>query len=646
MADSEELKKAMMSYAERLRMVRRLSAPSVEEVNNADDYCRLLLANFRRIGELAADNETMLRDILMPVLKSEEALSEEEAENLDALNELLIDDRHSEVLDIHLAEMINTRLSGPEENLSVDEALDDLDQKVHILDRRIDVAYERMGNSLRANNLEEAARIRKSGIADHTEMMRFLEKDVFVQLSPEARDTVLTAVRYGANLYEQEDPRGMVVLLKNLREQFRDPFYHELSPDSDWDKHDFMLCEYIAELCYGENLPAEVYKACYEAICECERLLEKPGGERLADFFGAVFLKCIGLCAAIMTSDPSVNRRLEEVIQLYEERDIFDYSRKGTNENLANPAMILHVIDMVRTSKEYVLPESVLELQRRIPYDVMYYYSMARVGDMSIPFINHLDNFMGDFREIPGGIRCGELCLRTLVAIHPPTYIHSNMVAKFSLCMTRHLLYLHPELFTSFPGCGSVEEVEKNSDRILDYVYNAALYHDIGKLTIIDVIAMYGRRLLDTEFLELKKHPDNGAELALIHESLRNYADVIRGHHLWYDGSRGYPMDFDPSASPYKTIIDIVTVADCLDAATDRVGRSYSRGKTPEELTEEIKAGAGTRYAPFMAELLENTVVAADIRYLLDEGRSKLYRDTFNLLMELFGKGRKVKTES
>ena len=44
-----------------------------------------------------------------------------------------------------------------------------------------------------------------------------------------------------------------------------------------------------------------------------------------------------------------------------------------------------------------------------------------------------------------------------------------------------------------------------------------------------------------------------------------------------------------------KVIIDIVTVADCLDAATDTVGRSYSTGKKPDEIFMEIQDGADTR---------------------------------------------------
>jgi response regulator RpfG family c-di-GMP phosphodiesterase len=84
-----------------------------------------------------------------------------------------------------------------------------------------------------------------------------------------------------------------------------------------------------------------------------------------------------------------------------------------------------------------------------------------------------------------------------------------------------------------------------------------------------------------------------GSELLRRLESTRRYADVALGHHRFYDDSRGYPEDFKTSESKDKPIIDLVMCADCMDAATDSVGRSYNRGKTLEEYTKEVKEGSG-----------------------------------------------------
>ena len=143
---------------------------------------------------------------------------------------------------------------------------------------------------------------------------------------------------------------------------------------------------------------------------------------------------------------------------------------------------------------------------------------------------------------------------------------------------------------------------------------------------------MYGRGLLDEEFSMIKSHPETGAKIAKEHGSTRDYADVIMGHHVWYDCSKGYPSCFNTFESPYKTIIDIVAAADCLDAATDTVGRSYSKGKTFSDFEKEIAQESGTRYAPFLPDLFKQPMFRQDIEYLLDAGRRKMYREAFYIL--------------
>ena len=98
----------------------------------------------------------------------------------------------------------------------------------------------------------------------------------------------------------------------------------------------------------------------------------------------------------------------------------------------------------------------------------------------------------------------GEFCVNAFSAVHPPTYVHINMVARLAECMTRHLISTKPELFVGFPGCEDVEDVRKNRRRIINYAFHSSLCHDLGKLFIIDTITMYGRNLLDSEFMTIK----------------------------------------------------------------------------------------------------------------------------------------------
>jgi HD-GYP domain-containing protein (c-di-GMP phosphodiesterase class II) len=178
----------------------------------------------------------------------------------------------------------------------------------------------------------------------------------------------------------------------------------------------------------------------------------------------------------------------------------------------------------------------------------------------------------------------------------------------------------------------------KNRDAILNYTWHAALCHDAGKLFIIDTIFVYGRKLLDMEFDLIKTHPKMGAKILERYSSTRKYAEVALGHHKWYDNSRGYPEEIDTSNSPVKTIIDLVQCADCLDAATDTVGRSYNRGKTFDDLFKEICDGSNTRYAPWLPELLSKAEVREDIEFLLASGRDQNYHDTYQLLKSVHDK--------
>ena len=69
-----------------------------------------------------------------------------------------------------------------------------------------------------------------------------------------------------------------------------------------------------------------------------------------------------------------------------------------------------------------------------------------------------------------------------------------------------------------------------------------------------------------------------------------------------------------------------------MDAATDRVGRSYNRGKTLDDYIGEIKEAFGTRYAPWAYELLTDSTVRDELEHILDHERSGIYKETYNLL--------------
>ena len=161
---------------------------------------------------------------------------------------------------------------------------------------------------------------------------------------------------------------------------------------------------------------------------------------------------------------------------------------------------------------------------------------------------------------------------------------------------------------------------------VLTDMARQALLHDCGKCEIVEVINRQNRHLFDEEFALIKTHPQKGVDMLEHDPALTPYNDIIIGHHKSYDGKSGYPTYFDNTKSPVKPIIDLITIADCTDAATDILGRNYSKGKKFTVLFDELKAGAGTKYNPTIVSMIEDDdVLFADLAYLTTDGRHEIY---------------------
>lgn len=128
-----------------------------------------------------------------------------------------------------------------------------------------------------------------------------------------------------------------------------------------------------------------------------------------------------------------------------------------------------------------------------------------------------------------------------------------------------------------------------------------------------DIIRMFRHRKdqqNSTQYNQVLEHVSTNPRLGLkylkISKELKSYHDTTLGHHKWYNGKGGYPSDFDNTKSPYRFMIDIITLCDCMQAATERVGRNYKQEKSFEKVMEELRKGAGTRYNPDLVKLIDD----------------------------------------
>jgi len=216
---------------------------------------------------------------------------------------------------------------------------------------------------------------------------------------------------------------------------------------------------------------------------------------------------------------------------------------------------------------------------------------------------------------------------------HIPTYAHSIMVGKIAYCLTKFLIKMNPQCFIGNIDISTVEQVFEQSEELCRFAETSGLCHDVGKISYIINPYMHARILTDEEFELIKRHPDDGKTMLVRNDgALHNdgYADIVYGHHKYFDNTGGYPTDFDRKNSKHTIMIDIIAVADSIDAATDDIAKTHAKAKSLDTVCAEVISGAGSRYSPIVADVLQNSDVIDALRYILENERSNAYFTAYN----------------
>ena len=621
--------KRLYGYSRRMSRIRMLSSMQIDTIGTAEAYRAALSENFKNIGKLAEGNRSVVDDIINPMLENDDTLSEKTIQTIRTLNDSLLDIWTHDNVDLPMMSLLSERL--------MKDALkkDDDDYIVRQLDEEISACTSLILETRRiVTDLEITETIRRRGKEALDRILEYLDHDKFLKLSNENRELVMINSRYGVALYVSMAPLSREELdlrfeLMNRSIAYADdPFYLDNLPNYDWQYHLYRIYQYISSFDEYNNVSGHD-KIQLEFIADCGEKMEemwlsdKQYFEQL-DLYEEVHSHV--LRNRMHAGRISKEEYRKELLKLYNARNARNYDVSSIINNLEIPREYIDTID-----RNHLSEEDKMQINAMYNAAVSYVFSMPKLGAF-YDLMDHYAPLLFNYMEIPGGLTFEEMGLKSFAAFHPPTYIHTLMVAQITLCLVSHLLRMGPDLFIGVMGCKTMDEVRMNSSEIENFAYHAALCHDFGKLIIIDTVFIYGRKILDFEFDIIRQHPDLGAMMLTNHPSTRDYVDIARGHHLWYDGSNGYPSNFDLSHHPFKAIIDVVTVADCMDAATDTIGRSYSKGKTLDEFIDEVKEGAGTRYSPYVAALLDDPDVYKDLECLLTERRQQAYLNTYNLL--------------
>jgi len=138
-----------------------------------------------------------------------------------------------------------------------------------------------------------------------------------------------------------------------------------------------------------------------------------------------------------------------------------------------------------------------------------------------------------------------------------------------------------------------------------DIVISSARMHDLGKISITDLIINKPDKLTETEYEMMKTHALEGERIIdkIISrtgegEFLHNAKLFAGSHHERWDGN-GYPRRLKGTEIPLQG--RIMAIVDVYDALVSE--RPYKKALSDEEAVQIIMENAGTHYDPKIAEV-------------------------------------------
>ena len=449
----------------------------------------------------------------------------------------------------------------------------------------------------------------------------------YEELDKETRQYVIRCVgniRMAVSRRTKENCRRYQELFETALRIIESPYYQEMDPDIPWQRYIYaMHMDQMTELAYlrENDDPMVAERVLRSAAYVYEHQSANRGEEsRLQNWRVSYFYH-----AALYHAGKGTARAVvEDLLEMIDQTGERDYSPDGINRNLTGAAYLFNYEAFLSAQDRAELADRIAQ-ERAAAHrylDEMPVNEYPRVASVAVRelILVQSDREKSDNRKI----------LESILSGHRPTYVHSTMVAHLTRVLLRRMVETNPAALIGLLGCKTAAEVQARKPELLQTAYDCGLYHDVGKSAVIMYIDTNSRSLLEEEFCCIQSHPVIGYGL-LREAGYEEYlAPAALYHHCFYNGRGGYPRDVPPCPQNIKGIVDVLTVADTLDAATDNIGRCYNRAKPLRTLVGELRAQSGTRYAPDVVALFRDETFCEALAQKLDAERKKVYLQAYH----------------
>lgn len=421
-------------------------------------------------------------------------------------------------------------------------------------------------------------------------------------------------------------PGEKVRLVKRTLQVLQDKGYQEKEPDLPWDRFIYLTHQNMASsISYSKekvmspqdmaDIMESVYIVYQRRIQKAETSGKRPLARSVFNYYAIRYY-----CGIF-----DLDYLLREMECLMDEAEPDDFSPEGMYCTVSLPAFYCQYL------QQY--PE-------RVPGRAAYVDGLYRRA------LDYVDAFPGDpgdgnlfrflrqlaytFVETGRGVPYGEFLELLLIRFAPEVYIHSRMVGQGAAALCRLILEDEPDFFDDIDFLRAMDDPEEKRRAAGDYALGCGLFHDVGKINVIELYARSARQWLKGEYEMARLHTLGGEALLSPRASTRRYAAAALGHHAWYDGSRGYPESYRRLDCPERQMVDVISLVDWLDGVTRagwiRTGRKLSF----DQAVEEAVALEGRRFSPLLTARLRDAGTAECLRAALEEGQRAACRRMYD----------------
>lgn len=275
-----------------------------------------------------------------------------------------------------------------------------------------------------------------------------------------------------------------------------------------------------------------------------------------------------------------------------------------------------------RYDEKYILDKS-MEVVKRVlgkAKDMEHYLGGYQTNYCVLMLVNSASAIV-DFDSFQSTV------LSATIYANKALYVHTMMVKEIAGAILSYILEHDPQ-YVDGVGGRQWEDSREYREKMMKLMEKCVLFHDIGKYFCLDYVSNSSRNLTDDEFEVIKEHPANFSKIyqGKMSSEVECVHDCALLHHLWYNEKGGYPGEKHTVNQPF---VNIISIADSIDAATDNIGRPYGQGKTLANLLEEFEGMKDSRYSGYVCDLLHVEEVKTKIEHILDERRKEIYCDIY-----------------